>query len=100
MSYDKKVKEEIPMNWWKIILFAIVVVFGLYLGFALIGFLYSILWYLLVIGVLGLGGFVGYKYLTKGKQKEIEGVNTVSQLELDNAKIVRELEELKRKINR
>lgn len=88
------------MNWWKIILFAIVVVFGLYLGFALIGFLYSILWYLLVIGVLGLGGFVGYKYLTKGKQKEIEGVNTVSQLELDNAKIVRELEELKRKINR
>lgn len=92
------------MNWWKIILFAIVLVLAVYLGFTVIGFLlgviYSALFYLLVIGVIALGGYVGYKYLTKGKQKEIEGVNSVSQYELENAKIVKELEELKGKINR
>lgn len=92
------------MSWWKIILFAIVVVLAVYLGFTvigfLLGFLYSALFYLLVIGVIALGGYAGYKYLTRGKQKEIEEGNSVSQYELENAKIVKELEDLKRKINR
>lgn len=88
------------MNWWKILLGAIVLVLGIYLGLVIIGFLYSALWYLLVVGVLGLGGYLGYKYLTGEKRKEIEGVDTVSQLELDNAKIVKDLEEIKRRINR
>ena len=88
------------MSWWKIILFAIVLVLAVYLGITVIGFLYSALWYLLAIGVIALGGFASYKYLTKGERKEIEGVNSVSQYELENAKIVKELEDLKRKINR
>ena len=92
------------MSWWKIILFAIVLVLAVYLGFTLVGFLlgflYSAFFYLLAIGVIALGGYAGYKYLTRDKQKEIEGKNSVSQYELDNAKIVQELEDLKRKINR
>jgi purine-cytosine permease-like protein len=92
------------MSWWKIILFAIVVVLAVYLGFTLVGFLlgflYSALFYLFAIGVIALGGYVGYKYLTRDKQKEIEGANYISQHELDNAKIIKELEDLKRKIER
>lgn len=88
------------MNWWKIILFAIALVLAVYLGLTVVSFLIGAFWYLLFIGVLALGGYIGYKYLTNRKPKEIEGVNSVSQIELDNAKIVKELEELKRKINR
>lgn len=92
------------MSWWKIILFAIVVVLAVYLGFTLVGFLlgflYSALFYLFVIGVIALGGYAGYKYLTRSKQKEIEGGSYVSEYELENAKIVKELEDLQKKVNR
>lgn len=87
------------MNWWKIILFAIVLVLAVYLGLTLVSFLFGIIWYLIFIGIFALGGYAGFKYLTGRKNKQIEGVNDVSQIELDNAKIVRELEEIKRKIN-
>lgn len=92
------------MSWWKILVFAIVLVLAVYLGFTLVGFLlgflYSAFFYLLAIGIIAIGGYASYKYLTRDKQKEIEGKNSVSQHELENAKIVKELEELKRKINR
>lgn len=87
------------MNWWKIILFAIVLVLAVYLGFTLVSFLFGIIWYLLFIGIIALGGYAGFKYLLNRDKKQIEGVDNVSQIELDNAKIVRELEEIKRKIN-
>ena len=87
------------MNWWKIILFAIVLVLAVYLGLTLVSFLFGIIWYLLFIGIIALGGYAGFKYLTNRKTNQIEGVDNISQIELDNAKIVRELEEIKRKIN-
>jgi hypothetical protein len=100
ISYDVKNREEISMNWWKIILFAVLLVVAVYLGITVIGFLYSAFWYLLALGIAALGGFAGYKYLTRNSRKEIEGKDGVSQFELDNAKIVKELEDLKKKINR
>ena len=88
------------MDWWKIILMFLGIAFLVILGFTVIGFLYSILWYLFWIGVLAVGGYAGYKFLKKSDTLEIEGQRTVSQIELDNAKIVKELEEYKEKIRR
>lgn len=88
------------MNWWKIILLAIGLVLAVYLGLAVISFLYGALWYLLVIGILALGGYVGYKALSQGKRKEIKGGDSVSQIELDNAKVIKSLEDYKEKMRR
>lgn len=88
------------MNWLKIILFALVVFFTLFLGFTVIGFLYNSLWYLFWIGVIVLGGYISYKVLKKAKNLEIEGKDAVSQIELDNAKVIKNLEDYKKKINR
>ena len=88
------------MNWFKFIIFALILVFAVFLGFTVIGFLYSAFWYIFWIGVVALGGYAGYKLITKKRNLEIEGIDSVSQIELDNAKIVRELEEFKKKVNR
>lgn len=86
------------MNWLKLILFAIVVVLAVMLGFAVIGFLYSALWYLFVFGILAIGGYIGYKVLSKGKNNELEGRDSVSQIELENAKIIKSLEDFKNQV--
>lgn len=87
------------MNWLKIILFALIVFFALFLGFTIIGFLYSALWYIFWIGIIVLGGYIGYKVLKKAKTPEIEGKDSVSQIELDNAKVIQSLKDYKKKIN-
>lgn len=84
------------MKWFKLILFAIVVVLAVMLGFSIIGFVYSALWYAFWIGVLALGGYIGYKVLSKGDSLELEGRDAVSQIELENAKLVKSLDDYKR----
>lgn len=84
------------MKLLKLILFAIVVILAVMLGFSIIGFVYSALWYVFWIGVLALGGYVGYKILSKGDSLELEGRDAVSQIELENAKLVKSLDDYKR----
>lgn len=88
------------MKLLKLILLAIVVVLAVMAGFWIIGIVYSALWYLFWIGVLALGGYAGYKLLKKDEPLEIEGRDGVSQIELDNAKVVKNLEEYKRKYSK
>ncbi len=84
------------MKLLKLIFFAVVVLLAVMLGFSIIGFVYGALWYLFWIGVLAVGGYVGYKVLSKGNNLELEGRDAVSQIELENAKVVKSLEEYKR----
>ncbi|MBX7171493.1 MAG: hypothetical protein K1X72_11100 [Pyrinomonadaceae bacterium] len=84
------------MKWFKLILLALVVVFAVMLGFWIIGVISSLIWYLFWIGILVLGGYIGYKVLSKGKNNELEGRDAVSQIELENAKIIKSLEDFKR----
>ncbi len=85
------------MKIFKLILYALVIVLAVMLGFSIIGFVYSAIWYLFWIGVLAITGYAGYKFLKKGNNLEIEGRDPVSQIELENAKVVKSLEDLKRK---
>ena len=83
------------MNWTKIILIAIGIFILVMLGFSLIGFIYSALWYLFWIGAIALAGTVGYKLLKKPETKQIENREPIGISEFDNAD--RTLEEYKRK---
>ena len=83
------------MNWTKIILIAIGIFILVMLGFSLIGFIYSALWYLFWIGAIALAGTVGYKLLKKPETKQIENREPIGISELKNAD--RALEEYKNK---
>jgi 4-hydroxybenzoate polyprenyltransferase len=85
------------MKLFKLILWGLVIVIAVLLGFSIIGFVYSALWYLFWIGVIALGGYIGYKILKKGSNLELEGRDKVSKIELENAKIVKSLEDYKHK---
>lgn len=56
------------MSFIKILLIAFGLILLGMLAFPLIGFIYNVLWYLFWIAVLGIGGYVGYKMLTKDKE--------------------------------
>ena len=77
----------------------ILIIIGLFtvgfLGYLLIGIVSSLLWYAFVIGVIGAVGYGGYKLFKKSEAPQIEGKQTVSIKEMDNAD--RTLEEYKRK---
>ena len=83
------------MNWTKIILIAVGIFILVLLGFSLIGFIYSALWYVFWIGAIALAGTVGYKMLKKPETKQIENREPIGISEFDNAD--RTLEEYKRK---
>lgn len=83
------------MNIIKIILIGVAVVLAAMLAFSVVGIIYSALWYLFLLGVVAIGGFVGYKLLKKSDAPQIEGKQAVSIREMDDAS--RTLEEYKRK---
>ena len=59
------------MNFIKFLLVVVgLIVLGM-LAFPLIGFIYNALWYLFWIAVLGIGGYVGYKILTKNSERNL-----------------------------
>ncbi|MCU1290899.1 MAG: hypothetical protein JWN60_3128 [Acidobacteria bacterium] len=84
------------MNYIKLILIAVGLYLLVMLGFAVIGIVYSALWYLFVLGVIAIGGSVGYKYLKKKpEQPKLEEKTPVSLADTQDAD--RALEEYKRK---
>jgi hypothetical protein len=65
-------------------------------AFPLIGFIYNALWYLFWIAVLGIGGYVGYKILTKNSEiKQLEDNSPFAIGGLEDAN--RAFEDFKRK---
>ncbi len=78
----------------------ILIIIGLYLlvtlGFAAIGVVSTVLWYLFLLGIVAGGGAVGYKFLKKDTQQpKLEDKTPVAIAEIQNADRV--LEEYKRK---
>jgi hypothetical protein len=86
------------MNIIKIILIALGVFAAFLVITSLLGLVYSIIWYLFWIGVLALGGYVGYKVLkgfTEDESKQL-GETTAGYF-YDDEIAPRTLEEMKRK---
>lgn len=61
------------MNFIKFILVVAGLILLGMLAFPVIGFIYNALWYLFWIAVLGLGGYIGYKWLTKKSDQNLLG---------------------------
>ena len=84
------------MNLIKVILIAIGLVLAAMLTFSVIGIVYSALWYLFLLGIVAVGGAVGYKFLVKDKESpQLEEKIPTTIAEMKNAD--RALEEYKRK---
>jgi len=61
------------MNILKIILALLGLVLGAFVVLWVLGFVWSILWYLIVFGVIGAIGYGGYKLFRKAEDKYIGG---------------------------
>ena len=84
------------MNFIKIILVAVALIVAALLTFSVIGIVYSALWYLFLLGIVAVGGAVGYKFLVKEKESpRLEDKTPPTIAEMENAD--RALEEYKRK---
>lgn len=84
------------MNIIKIILAAIGLIIVVMLAFSLVGIISTALWYLFLLGIVAIGGAVGYKLLTKEKESKQLNENTpIAIAEMDRAD--RTLEEYRRK---
>ena len=84
------------MNFIKIILAVVGLLVAVMFGFWLIGIISTALWYLFLLGIVAVGGAVGYKVLTRGKEKPQLNENTpIAIAEMDKAD--RTLEEYRRK---
>ncbi len=83
------------MKYIKFILIAVGLYLLVMLGFAVVGIVYSALWYLVLLGVIAVGGAVGYKLLKKEEPPKLEDKPPIAIAEIQNAD--RALEEYKRK---
>ena len=84
------------MNIIKIILAIIALYLLITLGFAFVGIVYTAIWYLFLLGIVAVGGAVGYKLLKKdGERAKLEEKTPIAIAEIQNAD--RALEEYKRK---
>lgn len=84
------------MNWLKYLLIALGLIFAGLLVFSIVGLIYHVIWYLVVIGVLAGGGYVGYKLFKKDDDSlKLENKTPMAISEMKNAD--RTLEEYKRK---
>jgi hypothetical protein len=96
MRYYLYEKEEKLMNYIKLILIAVGLILATMLAFSVIGIIYSAMWYLFLLGVVAIGGAVGYKLLKKeAEQPQLEDKMPVVIADMKNAD--RTLEEYKRK---
>lgn len=59
------------MSFIKILLIAFGLILLGMLAFPLIAFVWNALWYLFWIAIIGIGGYVGYKWLTKDKRTNL-----------------------------
>ncbi len=87
------------MKWLKFILLLAALGVGAYFLFWLIGMFYGLLSYLFWIGLLGIGGVVGYKLFLSGdsekEQPKLEEKKPIGISEFDDTD--RALEEMRRK---
>ena len=84
------------MNIIKIILIMVGLYLLVTLGFAVVGIVYTALWYLFLLGVVAIGGAVGYKLLKKdGEPARLEEKKPIAIAEIKDAD--RALEEYKRR---
>ena len=84
------------MSLIKTVLIILGLIIAATLAFSVIGMIYSALWYLFLLGVVAIGGAVGYKLLVKNKNApELEDKTPITIAEIKNAD--RALEEYKRK---
>jgi amino acid permease len=87
----------LEMNWLKFILICLGLIFGVWLVFALIGVIQVVLWYALILGFIGVAGYVGYKLFKPDEKPKLKGKDAVSEIEFDSGKADRTLEEYRRK---
>lgn len=84
------------MNIIKIILAIVALYLLLTLGFAVVGIVYTEIWYMFLLGIVAVGGAVGYKLLKKNDERaKLEEKTPITIAEVKNADRV--LEEYKRK---
>jgi len=84
------------MNIIKIILAIVALYLLITLGFAVVGIVYTAVWYLFLLGVVAVGGAVGYKLLKKdGERARLEEKTPIAIAEIKDAD--RALEEYKRR---
>ena len=84
------------MNIIKIILAIVALYLLITLGFAVVGIVYTAIWYLFLLGIVAVGGAVGYKLLKKNEERaKLEEKTPIAIAEIQNAD--RALEEYKRK---
>lgn len=86
------------MSFWKFLLFLLILGVGVYLLFWIFGILAGLLWYAVIIGIIAIGGYTGYKLFLSGGDNEkpqLEEKKPVGIAEVQN--LDRALEEYKRK---
>lgn len=84
------------MNLVKVILAVIGLAVAAIIALSVVGIIYTAVWYLFLLGVVAIGGAVGYKFLKKQEEPaKLENNVTVKIAEMKNAD--RTLEEYKRK---
>ena len=84
------------MNFIKFLLVVVGLILVGMFAFPLIGFIYNALWYLFLIAILGIGGYVGYKILTKNSEtKRLEDKSPFAIGGMEDAN--RAFEDFKRK---
>lgn len=79
----------------KLILVAVGLLTVVFLGYFLVGFVFSLLWYAVILGLVGAVGYGGYRLFKKYDHPRLEGKQNVAIREIDNAE--RTLEEYKQK---
>ncbi len=57
------------MKIFKMILVAVGLIVAVMLAFSIFSIVYSALWYLFLLGIVAIGGAVGYKLLIKDKEQ-------------------------------
>ena len=78
----------------KLILLVVVAILASLGLFVAIGFIYSLVFYVFVFAVLGVGGYVAFKLFTKPEEKQqLQALNPKKELQ----KVQRLLDEYKRK---
>lgn len=87
------------MNFWKFLLFLLILGVGVYVLFWVFGILATLLWYIVIFGIIAIGGYAGYKlFLAGGDEDEtpqLEEKKPVGIAEMQN--LDRALEEYKSK---
>jgi len=79
----------------KTVLILVAIIIGGFGVLAAIGFIYTLLGYVLIFGFLALAGYIAFRVLSNKNPRELEASAPERQLQ----KVERTLEEYKRKLN-